>query len=223
MILTIVLLLCAAPEIGAQTVRGPFAVVSVVDGDTIAVLSPRGTERVRLIGIDCPELGHADPAIRVYAQLAAEFTTTRLLGGDVWLEADVREADQFGRTLAYVWTTPPPAEGASELLHTHMFSAVLMYEGWAMTYTVPPNVKYSHILAALGRDAMENARGLWKDPGEVIEAYDLVYRTATGGKYHVLGCEYLATSCIEITRLEGALRELAPCSSCSPTALTLRP
>lgn len=222
-ILTMALLLCVPVAAHAQAIRGPFIVVNVVDGDTIDVLSPFGKERVRLIGADCPELRHREPAIRVYAKIAAEFTAGRLLGSDVWLESDVRLTDQWGRTLAYVWTSRPPADGAGELLHTSMFSGVLLYEGWAMVLTVPPDMKYADALLGFQRDAMENDRGFWGYAKQVADAYGVVYKADTGKRYHVKGCHYLAESCSEITRREAFLLGLTPCSSCKPAPLTLQP
>ncbi len=222
-ILATTLLLSVPASMHAQGVRGPFTVVKVVDGDTIDVLTDGGVERVRLIGVDCPELHHSDPVIKMYGKLSTEFTEKRLMDSEVWLEADAQPTDQFGRTLAYVWTIPPPANAADEQLRTSMFNGVLLYEGWAMVFTVPPNVKYSDVLVAFQRDAIENMRGLWKDPNLVIDPYGIVYRTETGTKYHLRGCSYLSESCIEIIRLEAFLRGLGPCSVCSPAPLTAQP
>jgi len=45
---------------------------------------------------------------------------------------------------------------------------------------------------------------------------DIVYRTATGSKYHRLGCSYLKSSCIALTRSEAIALGLTPCSVCNP-------
>jgi len=45
---------------------------------------------------------------------------------------------------------------------------------------------------------------------------DTVYRTTTGSKYHRLGCTYLKSSCIALTRSEAIALGLAPCSVCNP-------
>jgi micrococcal nuclease len=75
------------------------SVVRVVDGDTVRVAVSDGTvERVRLIGIDTPELGtcRADAATRAARMLAG--------GRAVVLEGDATQAvrDRHGRLLAYV-------------------------------------------------------------------------------------------------------------------------
>ena len=83
---------------GRFTLRG--TVSSVVDGDTLGVrLAAGSSERVRLIGIDTPEVGEC---------LAAQATSTarRLAQGrPVTLMGDGTQAtrDRYGRLLAYVW------------------------------------------------------------------------------------------------------------------------
>jgi micrococcal nuclease len=73
-------------------------VTRVVDGDTIRVHYARKNDRVRLIGIDSPELGSC------YA-LDATITARHLVGGrKVRLLGDMSQAkrDRYGRLLAYV-------------------------------------------------------------------------------------------------------------------------
>lgn len=40
-------------------------------------------------------------------------------------------------------------------------NAELVKEGYAMTMTVPPNVKYAEEFVALQKEARENNKGLW--------------------------------------------------------------
>ncbi len=64
-----------------QHASDPATVVRVIDGDTIEAVGPDGARnRVRLIGLDCPELGHEKPCVRHYAFAAAEFTRAQLEG-----------------------------------------------------------------------------------------------------------------------------------------------
>ena len=76
-------------------------VTLVLDADTLEV---GGVERVRLVGIDCPELH--EPLGPVVADAVRELVEGRL----VRLSFDPATVlsghrDQFGRTLAYVWLT----------------------------------------------------------------------------------------------------------------------
>ena len=72
-------------------------VTRVIDGDTLEVRSAQTLIRVRMYGIDAPEVGTAcaDEATRRLAALAG--TVVRLV-------PDARLTDQFGRELRYVYT-----------------------------------------------------------------------------------------------------------------------
>jgi micrococcal nuclease len=120
----------------------------VVDGDTIAL---RNGERVRLIGVDTPEV---DPEIGVecFGRRASEFVEDLLDEGDrVRLVFDVERRDQYDRLLAYVYR-------ASDDLFVN---AELLEGGYAQVLTVPPNVEHADEFRDLAREAREDGRGLW--------------------------------------------------------------
>ncbi|RME11542.1 MAG: thermonuclease, partial [Aquificota bacterium] len=71
-------------------------------------------------------------------------------GETVYLEFDVQKTDRYGRLLAYVW-----------LSDGRMLNEVLVKEGYAMVYTIPPNVKYQERFLQAQRYARENRKGLW--------------------------------------------------------------
>ena len=87
------LLLLLGPGIGTPYAGGPNfgqargVVVRVCDGDTVVVDIPEYPDiigksiRVRLAGVDAPELHHRDPAIRQSAQAARQALTTLLPAG----------------------------------------------------------------------------------------------------------------------------------------------
>ncbi len=118
-------------------------VVDAVDGDTVEVEFRGRVVRVRLIGVDTPELRDPRPPIRETAQRAAQFTRSRLSGQRVGLEFDVEEHDQYGRLLAYVW------------VDDRLFNLELLESGYARLYTVPPNVRYVSWLRDCQRLARE--------------------------------------------------------------------
>jgi micrococcal nuclease len=135
------------------------SMVSVTDGDTVRVRLGGGrVERVRLIGIDTPELHDPRRAVECFAAEASA-QTQRLLpaGTAVRLESDVEPRDRFGRLLAYVWRVD------DELF----VNEALVEGGWAVPYRYPPNVRYADRFSRLGSDAREAGRGLWGacDPG----------------------------------------------------------
>lgn len=77
-------------------------VYDVIDGDTIHVSSSQGTESIRMIGVDTPEIGwNGDPS-DCYAQEAQAFTRDLLEDKQAWLTFDGTCTDAYDRTLAYV-------------------------------------------------------------------------------------------------------------------------
>ena len=121
-------------------------VTAITDGDGIEC---EGTGRVRLIGIDTPELDQ-DPYGRQAAMALASFVR---VGSTVRLEQDVDPRDRYGRLLAYVWVD-------STLVNWRM-----VREGWAVLLTYQPNVQYVDWLIEAERKAREERRALWATGG----------------------------------------------------------
>lgn len=153
---------CPNPPRPAALVKS--TVVNVVDGDTIDIRSLNGPRvRIRLLGIDTPEVheseklrrdvrssGRSRETIQALGRIAWNFTRKQLDGKDLGLEFDVQRRDHYGRTLAYVWFT----DG-------RLFNLLILREGYAQVLTIPPNVKYAGLFVACQREARENRRGLW--------------------------------------------------------------
>jgi len=79
-----------------STLTKPFSakVIGVSDGDTITVLVSNRQVKIRIEGIDCPELGQP------FSRVAKTFTSQRVYGKTVELQP--READRYGRLVAKV-------------------------------------------------------------------------------------------------------------------------
>ncbi len=133
----------------------------VIDGDTVQLETG---ERVRLIGIDTPEIHESDKlykdsqrtkqdirAIKELGRRAYEFTKGLVEGKRVSLEFDVEKRDRYGRLLAYIYL-----QGAT------FVNAEIVKQGYASLMTFPPNVKYADLFLRLYQEARENRRGLWK-------------------------------------------------------------
>lgn len=121
------------------------SVVRIIDGDTLVVA---GDERVRLIGIDTPELAQDE----CYAQEASAHLAELVPpGDDVRLVHDVERTDRYGRTLAYVVR-------ASDGLDVNLAMAG---DGYAVQLTIPPNVARADELGAAVAEARTAGRGLW--------------------------------------------------------------
>lgn len=148
----------AAPAVDYSNVL----VKRVVDGDTVQLETG---ERVRLIGIDTPEMHESDKlrrdsirsgqdikTIQAMGRKAKEFTRGLLEGKRVRLEFDVERYDRYGRLLAYAY-----------LKDGTFANAEIVKQGYASLLTIPPNVKYADLFLRLYQEARENRRGLWKE------------------------------------------------------------
>lgn len=120
----------------------------VVDGDTLLLV---GRERIRLLGVDAPELRHRGKPGEAYGAEAARYTSERVRGVRVTLHFDLEAGlvDRYGRTLAYV-TLPD-----GELLNLEIIRA-----GFAEAYHRLSYEKKREFLTA-ERDARVARRGLW--------------------------------------------------------------
>jgi len=131
-----------------------FAVVKVVDGDTIDIDIPDGQykqTRVRLWGIDTPETKSQDNIVRYFGPEAAEFTIESILGKQVtvYLE-EHRTRGKYGRLLAYV-----------QLPDGMFLNEVLLAEGFAYA-----DLRFRHSLyhkyKQLEASARRQEKGLWE-------------------------------------------------------------
>ncbi len=80
-----------------------YSVVSVQDGDTFTVQTPTGPQRVRILGINAPELAHDGNAAQCWGEQARAALKTLVAGHDVVLTPDPRsdDIDRYGRWLRY--------------------------------------------------------------------------------------------------------------------------
>lgn len=125
----------------------------VVDGDTLYVTRPDGVEeKVRLIGIDTPELGHDGEPDECYAQEATELLRQRMRTGGGWLTFDLDCADDYGRTLAYLFV----GSDAEDFLNRW-----IVWEGYARAFPVEPDTTFADAIQADEDDARRAGRGAW--------------------------------------------------------------
>ena len=130
----------------------------VVDGDTLYATPAESDvqEKVRLIGIDTPELGWEDEPDDCFGPEATarldELVTRRV----AWFTFDSECEDHFGRTLAYVHLGVEP---------TDFVNRVLVQEGYATAYPVAPNVTFEAELAGDETEASRSGAGLWSACG----------------------------------------------------------
>src|SRR5437899_2522814 len=159
--LIVIVFLAAMP---AWSAPADGRVVSWTDGDTLRVALASRIVRVRLIGVDAPEISRGDRAARQGEQLGKDVATIVRLGlqakaaadrlappgTPVRVETDVQTHDRSGRLLAYVF-----------LPDGQMVNEELVQRGWAMVLTIPPNVRYAERFVRAQQDARRHHRGLW--------------------------------------------------------------
>ena len=100
--------------------------LNVVDADTVDMLVDLGfyvgmKHRLRLYGINAPELNSSDPTERALAVKAKQFVLDNLTIGETYV-IDTYKDDKYGRLLAEIWV-----DGA-------MLNKQLLINGFAKEY-----------------------------------------------------------------------------------------
>jgi micrococcal nuclease len=145
LVLAVKPLACGAQQPGTM-LQTSCIVGRVADGDTFRCVDGR---RVRLIGIDSPESQQQPYGAQARSALLEMLPS----GAAVRLETDVVSVDRYGRLLAYVWVGPT------------LINEAMVGDGWAVLYTMPPNVKYVERLIRAQNEARAHGAGLWSRRG----------------------------------------------------------
>lgn len=126
-----------------------------VDGDTVDVQlwDTGATERIRVIGIDTPEVHGTREC---YGPEASATARDWLTGQWVWLESDLSqdERDRYGRLLRYLWLEDP-AFGWWD------FGYWMIADGYAYEYTYRTAYQYQANYRAAEAAARNAGAGLW--------------------------------------------------------------
>ncbi len=133
------LLLTMAPLAWAENSYSA-RVIRVVDGDTLVVEAPGRVVKVRLFGIDCPEMSQPG------GEHAAWFTSNMVAGRMV--QVDEHDTDRYGRTVAEI-TLPDNRDLNKEL--------VKHGEAWWYAKYDPDDSE----MQQLEENARERRIGLW--------------------------------------------------------------
>jgi uncharacterized surface anchored protein/endonuclease YncB( thermonuclease family) len=143
----------------AEHPNGTVTVSEVIDGDTLRVDDDGQVEKVRLIGVDTPEMD--DERFSDEAEQAKLYTQALVEGKDVWLETEaVNEYDRYGRTLGYIWLTEPPQEKTGPFIDNTL-NGRLVRDGFAEVMAIEPNTTYKGILKDAEERAKADSAGLW--------------------------------------------------------------
>jgi len=122
-------------------------VTKVVDGDTIVVMHPGKSVKVRLFGIDTPE------STQWYGQNAKQFVSSQVLGKVVSVEA--LDVDRYGRTVGIV--------SVGDLV----LNRLLVEHGYAWVYGRYCKKPFCSEWKRLEKRARREKRGLWKNPSAI--------------------------------------------------------
>lgn len=126
-------------------------VAHVIDGDTL-VLTDRS--KVRLLGLDAPELGHDGRPDEALARTArTRLSTLAPAGTALRLRTDAETHDRYRRLLAHAYLP----DGTS-------IAATLLREGLGEVLILAPNLWQADCLARAEQRARTARRGVWALP-----------------------------------------------------------
>jgi len=126
-------------------------VLEVHDGDTISVFLNGKREKIRLIGIDAPELDQKPWGNKARIHLLDLIKTSHWY---VSLEYDLEKRDKHGRLLCYVWSS-----------NREMLNLRMIKDGYAMLFTVPPNIRHVNEFRNAQLEARKKKIGIWSMKG----------------------------------------------------------
>lgn len=141
--------ICGANSTATET---PHCVLRVVDGDTINIAMDGRVVRVRLLGIDTPEVVDPRKTVECFWKEASQKAKNVLLGTYVRIATDASQGleDKYGRMLAYVY-----------LPDGTLFNRTMVEDGYAHEYTYRTPYRYQQEFKTAERDARLHERGLW--------------------------------------------------------------
>lgn len=128
---------------------------AISDGDTVRVMASDGTDlgRVRLLGINAPELGHDDQAEQCWAAQARQALARVVpVGSAVQLVADPTQSDRdgYGRLLRYL------VQGDVDV------QEVMLRQGAARPFWPAGAGTRSALYNLAATTAQQTKRGLWE-------------------------------------------------------------
>ena len=124
-----------------------YSVKKIYDGDTVQLEDGR---KVRLLGINTPEIQHRGKQAEAGGQEAKAWLINKLRNQRVRLELDAEKTDKYGRTLAYLFTE-----------NNELINLSLVKQGLATLSIYPLNLRYVNDLMTAQKQAEQNKLGIW--------------------------------------------------------------
>lgn len=127
-------------------------VVRVVDGDTLVVGINGTTTKVRLIGVNTPEVVDPRRPVQCFGKEASTYAKKILTNTSIYVETDSTQDtyDKYGRLLAYVY-----------LPDGTLFNKQLIAEGYGYEYTYNAPYRFQSEFKLAQQSAQKNQKGLW--------------------------------------------------------------
>lgn len=136
---------CSQPGVGE-----PVRSRQVIDGDTLDLVDGR---RVRLIGINAPEVGRNGEPSEPYAQAARRELQRLVAGGELRLLIGEQERDRYGRALGHLFDD----------LGSNV-EARLLAQGLGFTVGMAPNTRLLECHLQYEQRARQRRLGVWQHP-----------------------------------------------------------
>ncbi len=146
----------------------------VIDGDTVVLYSG---EKVRYNGINAPEVAHDGKRAEPYGEEARAFNRRLVQGKRIVMVTGVRQRDQYGRILAYVY-----------LPNGIMVNGRLLEKGLAHVMSKKDDDAFFRRFVSLQREAMRARRGIWSMRPRMLR--EKVVGNARSLRFHRLSCGY---------------------------------
>ena len=173
LLLALALLLPAA-RVWAETWR--VGVEAVVDGDTLAL---RGGQRLRLRGIDAPEVLHKDKPGQYYGTESKNVLSSLVEGQDLFLDKAELDTDRYGRLV-----------GTAKLGDGRVLNLIMIEDGAAFVYPHASDKDsgmagkfFAAQVSAIGR-----GKGFWPRVLGSPDALKGFVGTRNSRRFHTLSC-----------------------------------
>jgi micrococcal nuclease len=194
---------------GAWAETWRVAVEKVLDGDTL-VLS--GGERLRLRGIDAPEVSYKGKIGQYYGAESAKILSSFVSGRVLVLDRSELETDRYGRLV-----------GVASLAGGGQVNLMMVKAGAAFVYphSSDKDKRLAIELLAAQNEAMEQGRGFWPGLLSSPRARAGFVGTKNSRRFHVLSCaqgrSISAANRVYFSSLRDAFAAgYAPARECTP-------
>ncbi len=153
-------------------------VTRVYDGDTVKLANG---EKIRLIGINTPEINYKTGNPEPYAKKAKRFLEKRVLNKRVGIKYGKEKKDRYKRKLGHLF-----------LLNGDNIQYQMLAAGLAFNITIPPNLWQHNCYQKAAKTAQQKRLNIWKSPyykpiaATKINKHKLGFRRINGKVENVL-------------------------------------